>query len=126
MSSSDQGAVASSPLNLGVFANQIPPIPKFSGEVKGDLENFTDWKERFQMTAEAYHWDERIKLVNLVTRLCGQAYSFYRSCDARQRSCYVELVEQLIRCFTLFRIVAVQSMIGDRKKRSLLMITLKS
>ena len=45
VSSSDQGAVASSPLNLGVFANQIPPIPKFSGEVdngKGDLENFTD------------------------------------------------------------------------------------
>ena len=47
------------------------------------------------MIAEAYHWDEHTKLVNLVTRLCGQAYSFYRSCDARQRSCYVELVEQL-------------------------------
>ena len=77
-------AVASSPLNLGVFANQIPPIQKFSGEVdngKGDLENFTDWKERSEMTAEAHHWDERTKLVNLVTRLCGQAYSFYRSCD---------------------------------------------
>ena len=68
VSSSDQGAVASSPLNLGVFANQIPPIPKFSGEVdneKGDLENFTDWKERFEMIAEVYHWDERTKLVNL-------------------------------------------------------------
>ena len=69
------------------------PIPKFSGEVKGDLENFTDWKERFQMIAEAHHWDERIKLVNLVTKLCGQVYSFYRSCDGWQRSCYVELVE---------------------------------
>ena len=56
LSSSDQGAVASSPLNLEVFANQIPPISKFSGEVdngKGDLENFTDWKERFEMVAEA-------------------------------------------------------------------------
>lgn len=78
--------------------NQIPPIPKFSGEVdngKGDLENFTDWKERFEMVAEAYHWDKRTKLVNLVTRLCGQAYSFYRSCDGSQRSCYEKLVEQL-------------------------------
>ena len=75
------------------------------------------------MIAETYHWDEHTKLVNLVTRLCGQAYSFYRSCDARQRSRYVELVEQLIRHFTLVRIGAVQSMIGDRKKR---MITLKS
>ena len=55
---------------------------------KGDLENFTDWKERFEMVAEAYHWDERTKFVNLVTRLCGQAYSFYRSCDGSQRSCY--------------------------------------
>lgn len=46
---------------------------------KGDLENFTDWKERFEMVAEAYHWDKRTKLVNLVTRLCGQAYSFFMS-----------------------------------------------
>ena len=45
------------------------------------------------MIAEAHHWDERIKLVKLVTKLCGQAYSFYRSCDGRQQSCYVELVE---------------------------------
>ena len=54
VSSSDQGAVASSPLNLGVFANQIPLMPNFSGEVdngKGDLENFTDCpgKERFEI-----------------------------------------------------------------------------
>ena len=33
VSSSNQGAVATGPLNLGVFANQIPPIPKFSGEL---------------------------------------------------------------------------------------------
>ena len=121
LSSSDQGAVASSPLNLGVFANQIPPIPKFSGEVdngKGDLENFTDWKERFEMVAEAYHWDERTKLVNLVTRLCGQAYSFYRSCDGSQRSCYAKLVEQLTRRFMPVRIGAVQSsLFHDRRQK---------
>ena len=53
--SSDQGAIACCPLNLVVFANQISPMPMFSGEVdngKGDLENFTDWKERFEMVAE--------------------------------------------------------------------------
>ena len=33
VSSSDQGAVATKSLNLEVFANQIPPILKFSGEV---------------------------------------------------------------------------------------------
>ena len=121
VSSSDQGVVASSPLNLGVFANQIPPIPKFSGEVdngKGDLENFTDWKERFEMVAEAYHWDKRTKLVNLVTRLCGQAYSLYRSCDGSQRSCYEKLVEQLTRRFTPVRIGAVQSsLFHDRRQK---------
>ena len=81
------GVAAPSALHLGVFNNQIPPLPKFSGEMdsgKGDSESFTDWKERFEMVAEACHWDECTKLVNLVTRLCGQAYSFYRSCGANQ------------------------------------------
>ena len=39
---------------------------------KRDSEIFTDWKERFEMVPEACHWDEYIKLINLVTRLCGQ------------------------------------------------------
>ena len=79
VTSSNQGAIVSSPSNLGVLTNQIPPLPKFSGEVdssKGDSESFTDWKEKFEMIAEAYHWDDRTKLVNLVTRLCGQAILF--------------------------------------------------
>ena len=61
------------------------------------------------MVVEAYHWDKRTKLVNLVTTLCGQAYLFYRSCDRSQRSCYEKLVEQLTQCFTPVRIGAVQS-----------------
>ena len=108
VTSSNQGTVASSPFNLGVLTNQIPPLPKFSGEVdssKGDSESFTDWKEKFEMVAEAYHWDDRTKLV----RLRGQAYSFYRSCDGNQRSCYANLFEQLVRRFTPVRIGAVQS-----------------
>ena len=61
------------------------------------------------MVAEAYHWDDHTKLVNLVIRLCSQAYSFYRSCDGNQQSCYANLVEQLVRHFTPVRIGAVQS-----------------
>ena len=48
VSSSDQGVVASSPLNVGVFANQIPPIPKFSGEVQVDLEILLTGKKDFE------------------------------------------------------------------------------
>ena len=53
---------------------------------KGNSEIFTDWKERSEMVAEACHWDEHTntKLVNLVTRLCGQVNSFHRSCDGNQ------------------------------------------
>ena len=39
---------------------------------KGDSEIFTDWKERFEMVAETCHWDDHNKLIDLVTRLCGQ------------------------------------------------------
>ena len=57
------------------------------------------------------------KLVNLVIRLCGQAYSFYRSCDGNQRSCYANLVEQSVQCFTPVRIGAVQrSLFHDRRQ----------
>ena len=36
------------------------------------------------MIPEACHWDEHIKLINLVTRLCGQVKPFHRSCDGSQ------------------------------------------
>ena len=86
---------------------------------KGDSESFTDWKERFEMVvAEACYWDECTKLVNLVTRLCGQAYSFYRSCDGSQRSNNMKYVEQLTRHFTPVRIGAVQSsLFHDRRQK---------
>ena len=98
VSSSAQGVAAPSPLHLGVFCNQIPPLPNFSEEMdsgKGDSKSFTDWKERFEMVAEACHWDEHTKLVKLVTTLCGQAYFFYRSCDRSQWSNYMRLIEHL-------------------------------
>jgi len=58
--------------------NQLPPICKFKGE-DPDQEggNFEEWIEQFELIAEAYGWDPRAKLVNLTTRLQGQAYTFY-------------------------------------------------
>ena len=58
-----------------MFGNYIPLLSKFSRKMdngKRDSEIFTDWKERFEMVPEACHWDEHIKFINLVTRLCGQ------------------------------------------------------
>ena len=33
--------------------------------VKRDLQSFTDWKERFEMVAEACHCDEHSYYINL-------------------------------------------------------------
>ena len=46
------------------------------------------------------HWDEPTKLVNLVTRLKGQAFAFYRSCNTNRRNQYTTLVEDLRKRFT--------------------------
>ena len=61
------------------------------------------------MVATLGGWDERSKLVNIVTRLRGQAYSFYRSCTMRQRSSYATVMEELVKWFTPVRLQAVQS-----------------
>ena len=51
-------------------------------------------------------WNDQAKLVNLTTRLKGQAYSFYRTRTPVQRSV---LKEQLSKRFTLMRIQAVHN-----------------
>ena len=83
---------------------------------KGNSEIFTDWKERSEMVAEACHWDEHTntKLVNLVTRLCGQVNSFHRSCDGNQWSSYTRLMKKLTQHFTPVRIGGVQKGVGIR------------
>ena len=45
------------------------------------------------MCAGVCQWDARAKLLNLVTRLKGAAYSFYKSCSVQHRSDYGELVK---------------------------------
>lgn len=55
-------------------------------------------------------------LVNPVTHLKGQAFSFYRSCDATQHTQYPILVAEVI---TLVCIQSVQNgLFHDRKQKS--------
>ena len=70
--------VCSEPITTALLAQQLPPLPKFSGERNdGDMETFQDWLEQFGMIANVCGWSPQVKLVNLVTRLCGQAYAFF-------------------------------------------------
>jgi len=67
-------------LASALFAQQLPPLPKFSGE-SNDRESSTDifqeWLEQFEMIAEICNWSSSAKLVNLITRLQDQAYAFF-------------------------------------------------
>jgi len=97
-------------LSLALLSQQIPLLPKFSWDaLEGDAESFTDWIEQLELIAEAYRWSSQSKLVNLVTRLRGQAYSFYRSCTSDQRTDYNTLVAALKERFTPIQIQSVQS-----------------
>ena len=100
-------------------SHMLPPIGKFSGEVlQGEGETFKDWIEQFEMIASVPGWDKRAKLINLTTRLRGQAYSFYRSCTAQQRGDYGTLVAELTKRFTPVRLQSVQSsLFHDRKQK---------
>ena len=79
---------------------------------------FMDWIEQFELVASACHWDDRAKLVNLTTRLRGQAFAFYRSCSTQQRNNYTILVSKLKKCFTPLRLQAVQSSLFHDRKQS--------
>ena len=106
-------------LAQALLANQLPPIPKYTGEERNHgAETFGDWREQFEMVASLGRWDERTKLVNLVTRLKGQAFAFYRSCTLPQRASYDVLVKELERRFMPVELPAVQtSLFHDRKQK---------
>ena len=99
-------------------ASQLPPISKFRGE-DPDQEggNFEEWIEQFESIAEAYGWDPKTRLVNLTTRLQGQAYSFYRTCSPEQRANYTSLKSQLMTRFTPVRLQAVHSNLFHQRKQ---------
>ena len=86
-----------------------PPIGKFSGKHESEAgEHFTDWIEQFELVASVYHWNDRTKLVNLTTRLRGQAFAFYQSCNSQQWNDYKTLVSELKKRFTPVSLQAVQ------------------
>ena len=98
--------------------NQLPPLSKFMGEdLDQEGENFEEWIEHFEMVAEAYGWDAKARLVNLTTRLQGQAYSFYRSCSPEQRADYGCLKTELLTHFTPVRLQAVHSNLFHQRKQ---------
>ena len=71
------------------MAQQLPPLSKFSGERNdGDMDTFQEWIEQFEMIASICGWSAQAKLVNLVTRLRGQAYAFFRSCSTQNKTSY--------------------------------------
>ena len=72
--------------------DEFTAIGKFSGESESKIgKQFTDWIEQFELVASAYHWDNHMKLVNITTKLRGQAFDFYWSCSTQQRSSFQNL-----------------------------------
>ena len=51
------------------------------------------------MVASICKWEPQVKLANLVTRLRGQAFAFYKSRTQAQRSNYEALMEELTKRF---------------------------
>ena len=102
-----------------LVTQQLPPLSKFTGEITEGGETVVEWLEQLELVAAAYRWDEPNKLVNLVTRLKGQAFAFYRSCEEKKRTQYSTLVGELKKRFTPVRIQAVQSsLFHDRKQKA--------
>ena len=99
------------PLSMAMLSQQLPPLPKFAGDsqIGAEEERFDEWLERLEMVAGVCGWNEQAKLVNLVTRLRGPAYSFYRSCAPQQRSSFQVLRAALAKRFTPVYLKSVQS-----------------
>ena len=104
-------------LTPALLAQQLPPLKPFSGEEREEGEEISDWLDRFQMIAEVCHWNQQAKLVNLATRLSGQAYAFYQSCSSQQKTNYSALVSALTKRFTPVRIQSVESSLFHEHKQ---------
>lgn len=69
------------------------------------------------MVATLAGWNDQAKLANLVTRLKGSAYAFYRTCSAEQRNNFDLLVQELSKRFVPVRIQAIQSSLFHERKQ---------
>ena len=112
-------AVGGSCLSASLLAQQIPPLPTYSGNDPDD-ESFQDWLLQFEMIADLYKWSTPAKLVHLTTWLRGQVFQFYKSCAPKQKVQWtMTLLTELKKRFTPVRIQAVQtSNFHERRQRS--------
>ena len=94
---------------------QIPPVSKYTGNA--EVEPFYEWLEQFELVASVCRWEGRAKLANLVTRLQGQAYSFYRTSPVYQRTSYEALTAALTERFKPVRIKSVLSGLFHERKQ---------
>ena len=106
-------------MSTALFAHQLPPLSKFDGCTGpgGEGETVKEWLEQFELVAGVCKWDNQTKLVNLVTRLRGETYAFFKSCSAQERSSYEEMSAALVKRFTPVRIQAVQSSLFYERKQ---------
>ena len=105
-----------------LLAQQLPPLPKFSGESsdgESEIKTFQEWLDQFEMVADVCNWSLQARLVNLITRLCGQAYAFFRSCTVEQRTNYSLLVAELQKRFTPVYLPTEHSSLFHDKKQGL-------
>ena len=83
------------------------------------MDTFQEWIEQFEMIASVCGWSAQAKLVNLVTRLQGQAYAYFHSCSTQNKTSYALLVAELHKRFTPVHLQVVQSsLFHDRKQKS--------
>ena len=72
----------------------------FSGESNGIEGTFSEWHEQLELVASMWQWSDQLKLINVLTRLGGTAYAFYRSCTGDERASYHILAKLLSKRFT--------------------------
>ena len=94
---------------------QVPPVSKYAGNA--EVEPFDEWLEQFELVASVCCWEGRAKLANLVTRLQGQAYSFYRTCPVHQSTSDEALTAALTERFKPLRIKSVLSGLFHKQKQ---------
>ena len=69
------------------------------------------------MAAEVSGWEGKSKLAHLVTRLKGQALSYYRSCPSEEKTDYDKLIKALTTRFTRVQLPVVQTTLFHERKQ---------
>lgn len=99
--------------------NMLPEMDKFSGAKQGleEGESIDMWLEGFESLATAYGWDDRMKPLQLISRLKGPALVFVRSFRPEQRKSFTVMREALSKRFTPVHIESVQGSVFHRRSQ---------